>query len=316
MATNNSIYIPQVFASLSKQKIADLFLDNNIGHVSNVKLIAISKSHGPQINKAYVYIDQWCDSEAAYEVQRKLFRDTTSNNKRAELHYAESKYWILLPNNDRSMQLAKAAPVASVPVVLKSGSVASGPVASIAASGPVASTVASSSKLMVPLSVVKRQLGIPIRIEHPAAAVQKQPAFMFSGFYETMIDGEVYVMPIPADVPDPDIFDDDESQFDNSANKFVSSDYAEMLEEELDAMRNYNMVMQSNCDAWETAYNSLVNQIQFDQQQQQQQYQQEQQYQYDQQQQEQLKYDQQQQHDEWLMINSLMGQQEQQEYCM
>jgi len=304
MTTNNAIYISQVFANMSKDKIAKTFSDQRIGTVTHIKLVPnLNMPKGsPQVNKAYVYIDEWFDSEASREVQYKLFQAKVGNNF-AVLRYADTKYWVLLPNNDRSMQLA----VTKMPS--KEAAVPIAPIVTVQSSNTVAH---SHPAKMVPNQVIKRQLGIPIRPEIKQKSIVVP--FNYSGTYDIMIDGEMYEMPIPADIPDPDIFDEENCEFENSACNLVSADYAEMLEDEVTALRGYNMVMQTNCDAWETAYNGLVNQYQYEQQQQQMQFE----FQQQQEQQEQFDF-QQQQHNEWLAQNGLVAEQpqfEQSEYCM
>ena len=307
MTTNNAVYISQVFANMSKDKIAKTFSDQRIGTVTHIKLVPnLNMPKGsPQVNKAYVYIDEWCDSKASREVQYKLFQAKVGNNF-AVLRYADTKYWVLLPNNDRSMQLAVTkmpskeaiAPIApAVPIVQSSNTVAY-----------------SHPAKLVPVQLIKRQLGLPIRTEIKQKSMVAP--FNFSGTHDIMIDGEMYEMPIPADIPDPDIFDEENCEFENSACNLVSADYAGMLEDEVAALRSYNMELQANRDAWEMAYNGLVNQYQYEQQQQQMQFQFD--FQQEQQQQEQFDF-QQQQHNEWLAQNGLVAEQpqfEQSEYCM
>lgn len=304
MTTNNAIYISQVFANMSKDKIAKTFSDQRIGTVTHIKLVPnLNMPKGsPQVNKAYIYIDKWCDSEASREVQYKLFQAKVGNNF-AVLRYADTKYWVLLPNNDRSMQLA----VTKMPSKEATAPIA--PIITVQSSNTVAH---SHPAKMVPLQVIKRQLGIPIRPEIKQKSIVVP--FNYSGTYDIMIDGEMYEMPIPADIPDPDIFDEENCDFENSACNLVSADYAEILEDEVTVLRGYNMALLANCDAWETAYNGLVNQYQYEQQQQQMQFE----FQQEQEQQEQFDF-QQQQHNEWLAQNGLMAEQlqfEQSEYCM
>ena len=322
MTTNNSIYIPQVFASLSKQKIVDTFLELNIGHVSHVKLVSVPKSHGPPVNKAYVYIDQWTDSDEARDIQHKLFLDTASDNRRTELHYAKSKYWILLPNNDRSMQLASTNMTVSITTAV--------PTTKVAGGGPLA--MAAAAKMVIPTSVVKRQLGISTRTEMQTVKVlqptvlvrlqQQAPStFQFSGTYELSVDGEMYEFPIPADIPDPDIDDEDENIVADDFNpnyKIVSADYAQQLEFELAMLREHYAMLQSNCNAWTEAYHGLEQQQQMQEQHPYAQmvYQMQEQQQMQEQSQVQDQYNEQ-QHSEWLNYNIYQQQEPQQlTYCM
>lgn len=115
----SSIYIPNVFADITSEKIKQIFTKNNIGKVSRVDFVRKSNDH--LVNKAYVYIEHWYDSETSRAIQQDVFDGDTHMFK---FHYSQkspTKYWTLLKNNrketrtdytsafQRSVALAQAA---------------------------------------------------------------------------------------------------------------------------------------------------------------------------------------------------------------
>lgn len=90
---NISLYIPHVFANISKKMVADTFENLRIGNVKRVDFVHKKSSNG-DFNAAYIHFNYWCDNVAACD-----FKDRVLNpNTEARIVYDEPWYWIVLEN--------------------------------------------------------------------------------------------------------------------------------------------------------------------------------------------------------------------------
>ena len=90
---NISLYIPHVFANISKKMVADTFENLRIGNVKRVDFVHKKSSNG-DFNAAYIHFNYWCDNVAACN-----FKDRVLNpNTEARIVYDEPWYWIVLEN--------------------------------------------------------------------------------------------------------------------------------------------------------------------------------------------------------------------------
>jgi hypothetical protein len=91
---NLSLYIPRVFANITKERIARVFESLNFGYVSRVDLVAKESSNGQHYNSAYVHFDEWFDTTA-----NRAFQDRVADpNREARVVYDDPWYWIVLEN--------------------------------------------------------------------------------------------------------------------------------------------------------------------------------------------------------------------------
>ena len=95
--SNISLYIPHIFANYSKDMVAQVFEDLNIGKVKNIDFVSKMGQDGKEFNAAYIHFEYWCDTIAARNFQARVL-DTT---KEARLVYDEPWYWIVLENKAR-----------------------------------------------------------------------------------------------------------------------------------------------------------------------------------------------------------------------
>jgi hypothetical protein len=91
---NLSLYIPRVFANITKDRIAHIFESLNFGYVSRVDLVGKESADGKHYNSAYVHFDEWFDTTA-----NRAFQDRVIDPSReARVVYDDPWYWIVLEN--------------------------------------------------------------------------------------------------------------------------------------------------------------------------------------------------------------------------
>jgi len=93
-AMNNvSLYIPHVFANISKDEVINIFESLRIGKVSNIDFVN-KISDQTQYNAAYVHFEYWHDNVAARNFQERVLNPA----KEARIVYDDPWYWIVLEN--------------------------------------------------------------------------------------------------------------------------------------------------------------------------------------------------------------------------
>jgi len=94
---NMSLYIPHIFANYTKEDVAKVFDDQNIGNVKNIDFVAKMSHEGKVYNAAYIHFEEWYNTIATRNFQARVL-DTT---KEARVMYEEPWYWIILENKAR-----------------------------------------------------------------------------------------------------------------------------------------------------------------------------------------------------------------------
>jgi hypothetical protein len=93
-AMNNvSLYIPHVFANISKEEVINVFEGLRIGKVSNIDFVNKMGDHS-QYNAVYVHFEYWYDNAAARNFQERVLNP----DKEARIVYDDPWYWIVLEN--------------------------------------------------------------------------------------------------------------------------------------------------------------------------------------------------------------------------
>ena len=93
-AMNNvSLYIPHVFANISKEEVINIFESLRIGKVSNIDFVN-KISDQTQYNAAYIHFEYWHDNAAARNFQERVLNPA----KEARIVYDDPWYWIVLEN--------------------------------------------------------------------------------------------------------------------------------------------------------------------------------------------------------------------------
>lgn len=96
---NISLYIPHIFANISKTEVAEEFEYQDIGKVSNIDFILKTGQDGKPYNAAYIHFERWFDTISAANFQSKVL----DPSKEARLMYEDPWYWIVLENKARKV---------------------------------------------------------------------------------------------------------------------------------------------------------------------------------------------------------------------
>ena len=109
---NISLYIPDVFANISKNMIADTFEDLRIGNVKRVDLINKRGSTG-NFNAVYIHFNHWYDNISAHNFQERVL----DPNMEARIVYDEPWHWIVLENKTKKVDSTKRKPCVNLDVL-------------------------------------------------------------------------------------------------------------------------------------------------------------------------------------------------------
>jgi hypothetical protein len=94
---NISLYIPHIFANFSKEYVAKVFEDNEIGQVKNIDFVSKIGHDGKPFNAAYIHFDHWINNISAHNFQDRVI----DQNKEARIMYEDPWFWIVLENKAR-----------------------------------------------------------------------------------------------------------------------------------------------------------------------------------------------------------------------
>ena len=90
-----SLYIPRVFANITKDRITHIFKSLGIGETSVIDFVPREDSNtGESYNMAFVHFDKWYDNVGSQNFKDKV-NDPHSD---AKVVYDDPWYWICLPN--------------------------------------------------------------------------------------------------------------------------------------------------------------------------------------------------------------------------
>lgn len=99
-AINNiSLYIPHIFANYTKDDVAQIFEDQNIGKIKNIDFISKFGQNGKPFSAAYIHFDHWFNNTAAANFQERVL----DSEKEARIMYEDPWYWIVLENKTRKV---------------------------------------------------------------------------------------------------------------------------------------------------------------------------------------------------------------------
>lgn len=90
---NISLYIPHVFANISKRVVAETFENLRIGSVKRLDFVCKRGSNG-DFNAVYIHFNHWYDNIAASNFQERVLNP----NMEARIVYDEPWHWIVLEN--------------------------------------------------------------------------------------------------------------------------------------------------------------------------------------------------------------------------
>ena len=113
---NVSLYIPHVFANISKKMVAETFEDLRIGNVKRVDFVCKRGSNG-DFNAVYIHFNHWYDNVAAHNFQERVI----SPSMEARIVYDEPWYWIVLENKTKKVDSTKRKPRLNLEALANSG---------------------------------------------------------------------------------------------------------------------------------------------------------------------------------------------------
>jgi hypothetical protein len=90
---NISLYIPHVFANITKNTIVQTFEKLRIGSVKRIDFIN-KKGKNQNFNSVYIHFNQWYDNVASRNFQERVL----DPNMEARIVYDEPWFWIVLEN--------------------------------------------------------------------------------------------------------------------------------------------------------------------------------------------------------------------------
>ena len=95
-----SLYIPHVFPNFTKEYIAGVFEDLEIGIIDHVDLVAKMDKNGNIYNAAYVHFSEWFKTTAVANFQERV----VDLNREARIVHDDPWYWIILENTAKKYE--------------------------------------------------------------------------------------------------------------------------------------------------------------------------------------------------------------------
>ena len=94
-----SIYIPHVFANITKERIVDIFSKQSIGEVERIDFVPKKGKDGREYHMAFIHMKCWYDNECVRNLQSRIF----DKKAEARIVYDDPWFWNLYENvNPRS----------------------------------------------------------------------------------------------------------------------------------------------------------------------------------------------------------------------
>lgn len=92
-----SLYIPHVFANVTKETIMDTFEDQGIGKVKEIDFVEKMDKNGKIYNTAFIHFEQWYDSIITINFQERV----KNPNKEARIVYNDPWFWVCFENKGK-----------------------------------------------------------------------------------------------------------------------------------------------------------------------------------------------------------------------
>lgn len=112
MNNQMSLFVPHVFAKITKEKIASIFA--RFGDIDRIDLVPKKTGDKQPHNAAYIRFSNWHDTEETREFQQQL----TSGAMKAHVTYDDKWYWIVLENKrvqKKTIPALSATPLSATP---------------------------------------------------------------------------------------------------------------------------------------------------------------------------------------------------------
>jgi len=98
-----SIYIPHVFANITKEYMVNIFENWKIGKVHHVDFVDKMDKKGKMYYSAYVHFDSWFDSIVSQNFQERV----KNPDKEARIVYSDPWFWVCLENTSSNLSVQK-----------------------------------------------------------------------------------------------------------------------------------------------------------------------------------------------------------------
>jgi hypothetical protein len=103
-AQNMSLFIPHVFANVTKERIISVFQDLDLATVKYIDLVPKQDREGKKFNSVYVHFEKWHnDNSAAVRLQQRL----EAGELDVRVVYDDPWYWVVLKNNMEKKETSK-----------------------------------------------------------------------------------------------------------------------------------------------------------------------------------------------------------------
>jgi len=89
--TITTVMIPNIEDKYTAEYIANVLWNNNIAKVSKITITPAYLKEGNVYNNAYILIQQWCESEAAYNIIQRL----KNPEKEARIVHYDDEWWTI-----------------------------------------------------------------------------------------------------------------------------------------------------------------------------------------------------------------------------
>lgn len=99
-----SLFIPHVFANVTKERIISVFQDLDLATVKYIDLVPKQDREGKKFNSVYVHFEKWHnDNSAAVRLQQRL----EAGELDVRVVYDDPWYWVVLKNNMEKKETSK-----------------------------------------------------------------------------------------------------------------------------------------------------------------------------------------------------------------
>jgi hypothetical protein len=103
-AQNMSLFIPHVFANVTKERIISVFQDLDLATVKYIDLVPKQDREGKKFNSVYVHFEKWHnDNSSAVRLQQRL----EAGELDVRVVYDDPWYWVVLKNNIEKKETSK-----------------------------------------------------------------------------------------------------------------------------------------------------------------------------------------------------------------
>lgn len=101
-----SLFIPRVFANITQERIADIFVILGLGSVKRIDRVLKQDAQGAEYYSVYLHFEEWYESATVANFQERV----TNPGKEARIVYDDPWYWIVLENKGKKQVTGQRKP--------------------------------------------------------------------------------------------------------------------------------------------------------------------------------------------------------------